>query len=467
MTLPLVRSTQKDVNTSGLFLSPSKPSSSQLSPYSATRIQASQSKVARSLFASGERRLYEGTGRSNQEATALVQLGEKLHSREELGTALVHFTAAIADKDKCKANDLSHAQAYLGAAAIYECDGKKEKALDHYHKGSHILVGSKEKNPPLLAGSYIRIAFLYVERGYLYFSQAIDYFKKALDIYKSNGSYKSYEVKVNDELRKIYRQQKKEKIAAHYENVAGDNIADLKLFQKGQVFLQDYLELHVRMQEAKPVRESSRSSVDTEPSPLKQSLFPSIEKGSSPKKIIYRDQGVGSSPLELQDQGSSPLPLLQRHQNSGTSPVISKKVETLMTQILRSDQSIGRSPLQVQNQASSPLRFLLRDQNNGSSPLNTQSMACSPVKMRSAKLDLIIERLKKYEPGFLERGKGKVAKALLERAEKFSNGEMAGDIVLAYIDAYFDITDNPAFAGNPSRLATIFEDTRKELLKRV
>jgi hypothetical protein len=96
-----------------------------------------------------------------------------------------------------------------------------------------------------------------------------------------------------------------------------------------------------------------------------------------------------------------------------------------------------------------------------------KDVQCSPIRVAQTNLSSVIEKLNVYEAGFLERGKNNAAKSLLERCQKVVKGEIPAAELNAYLDAHFEIQDNPIFAGMLTyRLKEIFQEARNALLKR-
>ncbi|HSX13966.1 MAG TPA: tetratricopeptide repeat protein [Chlamydiales bacterium] len=465
-----------------MTLSPIGPSQS-ISKSFASPSSNSQRRISRALFDSATKepapRLFNATGRSSFQADLLVQSGKKLHSQKELEDALVHFTAAIAEKDKLKSNDLSHSEAYLGAGAIFDAQGKPESALHHYHEGSRKL-NALQPASVLLAGSYVRIAHLYDAKGKYYYPQAAEFLKKALNIYKLGAELKPYSAQVHQKLGMINEKMGNPKLAKlHFEQGKEIGCFAPDPFFNGNGFLSEILGLiTLPKNQIDDSPKTSRSSVATEPSPVKMGMFPPIDESCSPMQGFYLHQNVGPSPVKQKDEHLSPMHILTRNQLLGTSP---KKVQDLATSTInpqRLDQNVGASPLQRRDAYLSPMHIVTRHQQQGTTPIQNQEIGVlalpemkdagtGAIRIERNELNPVINKLNLYKPGNSEEVKTKVAKALLDRLIQFSQGKIDEREVLAYVDAHFDIKNNPAFAGQRTRrLEAIFLEVRKALAQK-
>jgi hypothetical protein len=470
-----------------------------------------QNKVSRDLFLSATRssarRLFDGTGRTNLEADHLVQSGKTLYSQKELDQALIDFTAAIADKDKHRAKDLSHAEAYIGAGAVFDVQGRVESALHNYHVGCRLL-NALHPNSLLLAGSYVRIALLYEAKGKYKYSDAIKYLLWALKIYKLYAETKAYTAQIHHKLSLLHVKSGNSSMAESHKKQGGEiGSCSLKLFLKGDEVLSEIFGMFTYPTK----REQSLSSVATEPSPIKEAILPPLHAACSPIRVMYMDQKVGQSPGRTHDQSidtqsiprskmdmqCSPIRVMRKDQGVGSSHPMMQETSSSPFKLLDIHQKAGSSSTRKQEQSDvqcSPMRFMRKDQGVGSSHPMMQEMSCSPLKLpnihqkvdfssntnqaqkdvqcspiRVAQTNLssVIEKLNVYEAGFLERGKNNAAKSLLERCQKVVKGEIPAAELNAYLDAHFEIQDNPIFAGMLTyRLKEIFQEARNALLKR-
>ena len=466
---------------------------------SATHISGSQSKTHRALFPDNTSvatpsRLYNGTGRSNEQATALVHSGQELYSQQELDVALSNFTAAIAEKDKQNGGDLSHVQAYLGAAAIYDHMGKSSTALDHYHRGSRLLH-RLDPNSILLAESYVRISLLMEARGYLYFESAIEFLKKALAIYKINEGHKAHVDKIYDQLSRLYLSQGQKKIAEHYLNLKeGAVVPTVKIFQKGPSFLSDFL----RSKGMQPVGEvsPSGSSARTEPSPVlereeieRSSFLPSIgskdressvsemlllqkkeevtppriqEMGTSPVGVVLASQSVGTTPIRRQEMGTSTIGVVLGSQNVGTTPIPQQEMGTSTVGIVTATQKVGTTPIRRQEMGTSPVGVVLASQSVGTTPLRQQEMGTDPINCISEGFSQLIDKLQRYQSD--QEKKMDAAKKFKGTLDAYAKGEITSKKVLDYINGEFNIPENPIFAGRLThKLEGLFREAKHRL----
>lgn len=397
--------------------------------------------VARALFVAttpkSMGRLFNGTGRTKAEADLLVQSGNELFGQKELENALVKFTAAIADKDKQKAKDFPHAEAYLGAAAIFDHQGKKTMALDHFHKGS-VLLHRIQPHSFLLAGSYFRIALLHKERGSYYYHQAIDFLKKALEIYKLKIEHKEYVAIIHKELSELYTKIEQPKQSGYHSRINLEMEGGPVRLQKKEGFLQEFF--------TKEKGElSSRSSIATEPSPIPfrgKSLPPLAfqDAANSPARFGVIHQMVGTS-VHREDKECSPLPVMReralvQHQDKECSPFpMHERVS-------------------VQHQGCSPFKILPQI----IQPAPIQNPAPPKVSTGVAQL---IHRTSVY--GSSKPEKVTAVQELWEKLDAYAKGQPK-DPILEYVNRELAIPGNPIFAGRRTRnVEEMFREAKHRL----